>query len=75
MDEAKIIMQTLQDALKPILPEPSTSQLLQVLGTSTNVRNLLSGDQDGFYAVVVGAPAGIHRTRYRSFHFVCTITV
>jgi len=58
MDEAKIVMQTLQDVLKPILPELSMSQLLQVLGTSTNVWNLLSGDQDGFYMVVVGAPAG-----------------
>ena len=70
MDEATFVMRTLQDALEPILPEPSTSALLGVLSTSTNVHNLLSEDQDGFYAVIVGAPVGIHRTRYRSIHFV-----
>ena len=64
MDEATFVMRTLQDALEPMLPEPSTSALLRVLSTSTNVHNL-SEDQDGFYAVVVGTPAGIHRTRYR----------
>ena len=69
MDEATFVMRTLQDALEPMLPEPSTSALLRVLSTSTNVHNL-SEDQDGFYAVVVGTPAGIHRTRYRSIYFV-----
>ncbi|KIM62429.1 hypothetical protein SCLCIDRAFT_24966 [Scleroderma citrinum Foug A] len=50
-------MQTLQRVLEPILPEPSTSELLKVLRTSTIVQNLLRDDQDGFYAVVVSAPA------------------
>ncbi|KIM60069.1 hypothetical protein SCLCIDRAFT_124978, partial [Scleroderma citrinum Foug A] len=63
LDEATFVMQTLWDVLEPILPEPSTSELLGALSTLTNVRNLLSEDQDGFYAVVVGAPAGIHHTR------------
>jgi len=70
MDEATHVMRTLQRVLEPILPEPSTPDLLRVLSSSSMVRTLLGDDQNGFYAVVVGSPTGIHRTRCESIHFV-----
>ncbi|KAI5999013.1 hypothetical protein EDC04DRAFT_2612223 [Pisolithus marmoratus] len=52
IDEARVVMQTLHTVLDPILPEPSMHEL-----------NLLTdADQDGFYVVVVGNPAGVHQT-------------
>ena len=59
-----VVVQTLHGVLDPISPEPSPSELLTAFDTSCAVRNLLKGDHGGFYAVVVGAPSGIHRTRY-----------
>jgi len=67
MDEARLVMRTLQSVLEPVLPEPKTSELLWVLNVSSTVRNLLSHVRDGFYAVAVGSPIGIHRTQYLLF--------
>lgn len=64
MDEARLVMWTLQSVLEPVSPEPKTSELLQVLNASSTVWNLLSHNQDGFYAVAIGLPVGIHHTRY-----------
>ncbi|KAI5983625.1 hypothetical protein EDD15DRAFT_2201917 [Pisolithus albus] len=61
VDEAKVVMQTLQTVLNPILPEPSTHELVRVISASPAIQNLLN-DADGFYAVVVGRPPGVHRT-------------
>ena len=75
MTEATHIMCTLQRMLEPILPEPSTSNLLRVLSSLSMVRTLLGDDQSGFYAVVIGSPTGIHHTRCESIHSVyITIT-
>ncbi|KIM64932.1 hypothetical protein SCLCIDRAFT_113865, partial [Scleroderma citrinum Foug A] len=63
MTEATHVMRTLQCMLEPILPEPSTSNLLRVLSSSSTVRTLLGDDQSGFYAIVIGSPTGVHRTR------------
>jgi len=70
MDEATHVMRTLQCILEPILPEPSTPDLLRVLSSLSMVQTLLGDDQNGFYAVVVGSPTGIHRTRCEYIHFV-----
>ena len=70
MDEATHVMRTLQRVLEPILPEQSTPDLLRVLSSSSMVWTLLGDDQNGFYAIVVGSPTGIHRTGCESIHFV-----
>ncbi|KAI6016414.1 hypothetical protein PISMIDRAFT_16263 [Pisolithus microcarpus 441] len=58
-------MRTLCGVLNPLLPKPSTQKLVNVLTTSPAIQNLLlDAGQDGFYAVVVGNPAGVHRTKY-----------
>ncbi|KAI5999769.1 hypothetical protein F5J12DRAFT_784547 [Pisolithus orientalis] len=53
MDEAKLVMQTLDSILQPILPEPTTHDLVTFLNTSPAVQDLLkdTGLQD---ADVVG---------------------
>ncbi|KAI6022366.1 hypothetical protein BKA83DRAFT_4493676 [Pisolithus microcarpus] len=62
-DEARVVMQTLHTVLDPILPEPSTHELVHIICTSPAIQNLLNdADQDGFYAVVIGNPPGIHWT-------------
>ncbi|KIK14793.1 hypothetical protein PISMIDRAFT_17024 [Pisolithus microcarpus 441] len=62
-DEANLVMQALRNVLDPILPEPSTRELASVLSTSPLIQNLLNDEnQEGFYAVVVGCPPGVHRT-------------
>ncbi|KAI6105997.1 hypothetical protein EDD16DRAFT_209838 [Pisolithus croceorrhizus] len=64
MDEANLVMRTLRGVLDPLLPKPSTHKLVNVLTTSPAIQNLLlDAGQDGFYAVVVGNPAGVHRTK------------
>ncbi|KAI6098338.1 hypothetical protein EDD16DRAFT_1663650 [Pisolithus croceorrhizus] len=63
-EEAELVMETLHCVLDPLLPEPSTSALVNTLSTSPATQNLLrNAGQDGFYAVVVGKPAGVHRTK------------
>ncbi|KAI6112961.1 hypothetical protein F5141DRAFT_1214279 [Pisolithus sp. B1] len=63
-EEAELVMETLHCVLDPLLPEPSTSALVNTLSTSPVTQNLLhNAGQDGFYAVVVGKPAGVHRTK------------
>ncbi|KIO00465.1 hypothetical protein M404DRAFT_29605 [Pisolithus tinctorius Marx 270] len=62
MDEAKLVMQTLDSVLQPILPEPTTHDLVTFLNKSPAVRDLLKDTGDSFYAVVVGNPPGVHRT-------------
>ena len=64
MDEARHLLPVLQSLLEPLSPEPKTTELLRALNASSTVQKLLSHDQNGFYAVAVGSPVGIHCTRY-----------
>ncbi|KAI5985170.1 hypothetical protein EDD15DRAFT_2374433 [Pisolithus albus] len=61
MDEAKVVMQTLHTVLDPILPEPSTHELIRIISALPAIQNLLN-NTDGFYAVVVRRPPGVHQT-------------
>ncbi|KIO04658.1 hypothetical protein M404DRAFT_26113 [Pisolithus tinctorius Marx 270] len=60
--EAQLVCRTLQPIVNALPANPSPTQLLAALGDSRNVRNLLH-DDEGFHAVVIGAPPGVHRTR------------
>lgn len=63
MDEANLVMETLCSVLDSLPPEPSTHELVTALNTSPAIQNLLhDAGQNGFYTVVVGNPAGVHRT-------------
>jgi len=57
-------MQTLHGVRDPISLELSPSELLMAFDTSCAMHNLLKDDHGGFYAVVVGAPSGIHHMGY-----------
>ncbi|KAI6039116.1 hypothetical protein EDC04DRAFT_2603454 [Pisolithus marmoratus] len=57
-------METLHCVLDLLLPELAIHELVNALSTSPATQNLLrNAGQDGFYAVVVGNPAGIHHTK------------
>ncbi|KAI6140346.1 hypothetical protein BKA82DRAFT_4450763 [Pisolithus tinctorius] len=60
--EAQLVCRTLQPIVNALPANPSPTQLLAALGDSRNMRNLLH-DDEGFHAVVIGAPPGVHRTR------------
>ncbi|KIM66481.1 hypothetical protein SCLCIDRAFT_110561, partial [Scleroderma citrinum Foug A] len=61
MTEAQHVQSAMQHVLDTIVElHPSTTQLLKAFGNSSVVQNLLP--EGPFYAVVVGTPAGIHRT-------------
>ena len=64
MTEAQHVQSTIQPVLDSVTEvQPTTTQsLLEALGDSSAVRNLLLNGP--FYAVVVGSPSGIHRTRF-----------
>ena len=48
-----------------------TSKLLEAFGNSQAVQTLFDGYANScFYPVVVGAPPGIHRTRYDMIHVI-----
>ncbi|KAI6128521.1 hypothetical protein EV401DRAFT_2194596, partial [Pisolithus croceorrhizus] len=60
--------------LQPILQQapssPHASDLIKILGQSEVVHQLFSNQTGNFYPVVVGQPAGIHRTKCMTLVFV-----
>ncbi|KIK80790.1 hypothetical protein PAXRUDRAFT_157686 [Paxillus rubicundulus Ve08.2h10] len=62
-DEARTIQRTLHPLISSQPQQPTSSELLRILGSLRAVVNLLSSDLDGFYPVVVGTRVGIHCTR------------
>ncbi|KAF8835148.1 hypothetical protein BDN67DRAFT_984808 [Paxillus ammoniavirescens] len=62
-DEARTIQRTLHPLISSQPQQPTSSELLRILGSSRAIVDLLSSDLDGFYPVVVGTWVGIHRTR------------
>ncbi|KIJ58681.1 hypothetical protein HYDPIDRAFT_33924 [Hydnomerulius pinastri MD-312] len=62
INEARFIQRILQPLLNSGPPQLSTTDLLRIFESSFAVVNLLSGNRDGFYPVVVGTRVGIHRT-------------
>ncbi|KAI5992011.1 hypothetical protein F5J12DRAFT_786243 [Pisolithus orientalis] len=68
MDEAKLVMQTLDSVLQPILPELTTHDLVTFLNKSPAVQDLLKDTGDSFYAVVVGNPPSVHHTEDGATH-------
>ncbi|KAF8836912.1 hypothetical protein BDN67DRAFT_1014276 [Paxillus ammoniavirescens] len=62
-DEARTIQRTLHPLIGSQPQQPTSSKLLRILGNLRAVVDLLSGDFDGFYLVVVGTRVGIHCMR------------
>lgn len=60
--EAQLVCRTLQPIINALPADLTSCQLLTALRGSPDVRSLLH-DNEGFHAVVVGAPPGVHRTK------------
>ncbi|KAI6143937.1 hypothetical protein BKA82DRAFT_19959 [Pisolithus tinctorius] len=60
--EAQLVCRTLQPIMNTLPANLSPTQLLAALGNSRNMQNLLH-DDEGFHAVVIGAPPGVHCTK------------
>ncbi|KAI5981774.1 hypothetical protein EDD15DRAFT_2178670, partial [Pisolithus albus] len=63
LTEAKMVNDRLQPILQQAPSNPHTSDLIKILGQSEVVHQLFSNRTGNFYPVVVGQPAGIHRTK------------
>ncbi|KAI6004459.1 hypothetical protein F5J12DRAFT_837097 [Pisolithus orientalis] len=60
--EAQLVCRTLQPIMNALPADLTSRELLTALRGSPDVRSLLH-DNEGFHAVVVGAPPGVHRTK------------
>ncbi|KAI6146515.1 hypothetical protein EDD17DRAFT_97445 [Pisolithus thermaeus] len=63
LTEAKMVNDRLQPILQRAPSSPHASDLIKILGQSEVVHQLFSNQTGNFYPVVVGQPAGIHRTK------------
>ncbi|KAI5999708.1 hypothetical protein EDD15DRAFT_2363039 [Pisolithus albus] len=63
LTEAKMVNDRLQPIMQQAPSNPHTSDLIKILGQSKVVHQLFSNQTSNFYPVVVGQPAGIHRTK------------
>ncbi|KAI5980473.1 hypothetical protein EDD15DRAFT_2206119 [Pisolithus albus] len=62
--EARQLHCIFQQTLKPLPQEPSPSDILTAFQHSETVRHFFPDGTRDFYAVAIGAPAGIHCTRH-----------
>ncbi|KAI5985869.1 hypothetical protein EDD15DRAFT_2373779 [Pisolithus albus] len=61
--EARSLYRIFQPTLSKLSPKSGPSDILTAFQHSDGIRNFFPNGTRDFYAVVIGAPAGIHRTR------------